>query len=497
MDITRAEQIALYDSLVASTNRLKIGKSNLRLSSDLKSKEASLQVVYDVLKLTPFYKAFQITADVPEIYMQEFWATAIVHHHSIRFKMNNKKHIVNLKYFREMLQICPKLPNQQFEEPPFEEAILTFLRDLGHSGEIKLKSFGGMYHKKNVDYAYLLWEDFVYQVENKNVKRSNEMYYPRFTKFTTIKIVSRHEDTQLYGAILPDELTNEAIKDYESYKEYYAIASGAEPPKTKASVKKKQVGSDKTKTPPTAKGKRLKTLAKAAKPAKKKQPAKTCKAKGLTVLSEVALTEPKQMKLATKTSLIQTHSSHASGLGADKGTGGTSGVPDVPTYESDDEKSLGSLVTRKMMMMMMTMMMKTMMMMMTMMMLMTMLIIKMMIIRRLIQTTMVMNLFILSSPLMIKKKDKMKKIMNKRGEELDEEGTNEEDEANELYRDVNVNLEGRDTKMIDALRTIVQTTQVIEDTHLIITSFNPEGQQQSSFVSSGFVSNMLNPSPHT
>ncbi|GJQ91881.1 hypothetical protein Tco_0003020 [Tanacetum coccineum] len=250
IDITRAEQIALDDALVAPTNRLKIGKSNLRLSSDLKSKEATLQVVYDVLKLTPFYKAFQITADVPEIYMQEFWATAKVHHHLIRFKMNNKKHIVNLEYFREMLQICPKLPDQQFEELPFEEEILTFLKDLGHSGEIK-----GMYHKKNVDYAYLLWEDFVYQVETKNSKRGNEMYYPRFTKvivnffmtkdqsiprrnkvnwhfarddymFTRIKVVSRHEDTQLYGAILPNELTNEAIKDFESYKEYYAIASG-------------------------------------------------------------------------------------------------------------------------------------------------------------------------------------------------------------------------------------------------------------------------------
>ncbi|GJU84624.1 hypothetical protein Tco_1292170 [Tanacetum coccineum] len=154
-----------------------------------------------------------------------------------------------------------------------------------------------MYHKKNVDSAYLLWEDFVYQVENKNVKRSNEMCYPRFTKvivnffmtkdqsiprrnkvnwhfarddymFTTIKIVSWHEDTQLYCAILPDELTNEAVKDSESYKEYYAIASGAEPPKTKASVKKKQ------------------TSAKAAKTAKKKQLAKTSKAKGLTVLYE-------------------------------------------------------------------------------------------------------------------------------------------------------------------------------------------------------------------
>ncbi|GJR88454.1 hypothetical protein Tco_0212465 [Tanacetum coccineum] len=305
-----------------------------------------------------------------------------------------------------MLQICPKLPNQQFKELPFEEAILTFLRDLGHSGEIKVitdvnvnklhqpwrsfaavinkclsgKSTGydslrlsqaqilwGMYHKKNVDYACLLWEDFVYQVENKNVKKSNEMYYPCFTKvivnfvmtkdqsiprrnkvnwhftrddymFTTIKVVSRHEDTQLYGAILPDELMNEAIKDSESYKEYYGIALGAEPLKTKASVKKKQVGSDTSKTPPTAKGKRLKTSAKTTKTAKKKQPAKTSKAKGLTMLSEVALTEAEQMKLAIKRSLIETHSSHASGSSINEGTGSKPGVPDVPTYESDDEQ---------------------------------------------------------------------------------------------------------------------------------------------------------------
>ncbi|GJR32230.1 integrase, catalytic region, zinc finger, CCHC-type containing protein [Tanacetum coccineum] len=73
-------------------------------SGNLKSKEATLQVVYDVLKLTPFYKAFQASADVPEIYMQEFWATASVHNRLIRFKMNNKKHIVNLEYFREIVQ---------------------------------------------------------------------------------------------------------------------------------------------------------------------------------------------------------------------------------------------------------------------------------------------------------------------------------------------------------------------------------------------------------
>ncbi|GJT27842.1 hypothetical protein Tco_0908117 [Tanacetum coccineum] len=137
MDISKADQIALDDELVTPANRLKIGKCNLRLSSDLTSKEATLQVVYDVLKLTPFYKAFQVSADVLEIYMQEFWATANIHNRSIRFKMNNKKHIVNLEDFRQMLQICPKIHNQKFDEPPFEQEILTFLTSLGHSRETR------------------------------------------------------------------------------------------------------------------------------------------------------------------------------------------------------------------------------------------------------------------------------------------------------------------------------------------------------------------------
>nr|GEV06418.1 hypothetical protein [Tanacetum cinerariifolium] len=239
--------------------------------------------------------------------MQEFWATATVHHHLIRFKMNNKKRIINLEHFREMLQICPRILNQQFDELPFEEAILTFLKELGHSGEIKMIT-DGMYHKKNVDFAYLLWEDFVYQIEQKDAKRVMRytiLVSPRDDHmFTMIKLVSRHQNTHQYGSILPIELMNDAIRNSKSYKEYYVIASGAEPPKTKASVRLKQ---STTMPPPTTKSKRLKTLSKVDKPAKEKQPAKTSKAKGLTVLYEVALTEVEQMKLAIKRSLKKTH----------------------------------------------------------------------------------------------------------------------------------------------------------------------------------------------
>nr|GEY46769.1 hypothetical protein [Tanacetum cinerariifolium] len=127
-------------------------------------------------------------------------------------------------------------------------------------------------------------------------------------------------------------------RNLESYKEYYAIASGAEPPKTKESVRKKQSSSDTTIPPPTTTGKTLKTSAKVGKPAKEKKPAKSFKAKGLTVLYEVPLTKAEQMKLSIKRSLTQTHISHASGSGENKRTGIIPGVPDVPTYKFDDEE---------------------------------------------------------------------------------------------------------------------------------------------------------------
>ncbi|GKF11683.1 hypothetical protein Tco_0049609, partial [Tanacetum coccineum] len=106
-----------------------------------------------------------------------------------------------------------------------------------------------------------------------------------------------------------------------------------------------------------ANGKRLKTSSKAAQSTKEKQPATKSKAKGLTVLSEVALTEDEQMKLAIKRSRIQTHNSHASGSGdrvntlskdlneqpqkksgTDEGAGDKLEVPDVPEYNSDSEE---------------------------------------------------------------------------------------------------------------------------------------------------------------
>nr|GFA39587.1 uncharacterized mitochondrial protein AtMg00810-like [Tanacetum cinerariifolium] len=55
---TIEQQVALDKALVPSTKRLRIRRSNFRLPLDIQSKEPTLQVVYDVLRGCPFFKAF-------------------------------------------------------------------------------------------------------------------------------------------------------------------------------------------------------------------------------------------------------------------------------------------------------------------------------------------------------------------------------------------------------------------------------------------------------
>nr|GEW14042.1 hypothetical protein [Tanacetum cinerariifolium] len=204
-------------------------------------------------------------------------------------------------------------------------------------------------------------------------------------------VVSRHEDTQLYGAILPNELTNEAIRDSKSYKEYYAITSGAEPLK-KVRVKKKQAESDTS-------------------PIKK------------TVQDPI-----------------------------DDDDGDSQGDDDL---DDDDEQTKSdndgdNFIYPK-----------------------------------------------LSTHDDEERHDDEDYDKVTQGGNDEEEKIDEEEEVNELYSDVNINLEGRDTEMTNITQTNLQGTQVTEDAHVILTIVTPKAQQQSSFVSSGFISNMLNPNPNT
>nr|GEY10226.1 hypothetical protein [Tanacetum cinerariifolium] len=290
MDMTINQQVTLDEALVPHASSLRIGKSNFCLRLDISSKESTLQLVYDVLRLTPFYMAFLVTADVPEIYMQEFWQL-------LRFIITLYEILAFLRFLLHSGEIR-KLTNvniYKFHQPwrSFAAIINKCLsgKSTGYDS-LRLSQaqiLWGLYHKKNVDFAYHMWEDFIYQVEHKDAKKSNEMYYPRFTKVIIHYFMNK------------DPLIPRKNKNSEAYKEYYAVASGAAPPKTKASVRKTKSSSDTSITPPTAEVIRLLTSVNG------KQPAKASKPKSLTVLTEIAMTEAEQLKLAIKRSLQQTH----------------------------------------------------------------------------------------------------------------------------------------------------------------------------------------------
>ncbi|GJZ75277.1 hypothetical protein Tco_0639742 [Tanacetum coccineum] len=167
----------------------------------------------------------------------------------------------------------------------------------------------------------------------------------------TLKFVTKTNDTQKYGALIPDEMINQNIKDSKEYKSYYDFATGKVEPKK--AMKFKKVASPVRKlspvleAEPVKKAKRVKRPAKKSTPAsttgviirdtpgvsvsKKKAPAKGDKGKGMELLSDLTLLEATQVKEALKKSKLETHKVQASG--SSEGVGSQPKVPD----ESEDK----------------------------------------------------------------------------------------------------------------------------------------------------------------
>nr|GFB22053.1 hypothetical protein [Tanacetum cinerariifolium] len=155
--------------------------------------------------------------------------------------------------------------------------------------------------------------------------------------FSTIKVVSRHQTTQQYGAILPIELTTAEIRNSKAYQEYHACAMGEAAPKPKASARKKKGDFASTTTPPTPtltttveSALRLSAAAKGKQPSRATTPVKP---------TDVQRTEAEQIKIVLKKSRQETHISQQSCSGTHEGTGSKPGVPDVQSDDSEEELS--------------------------------------------------------------------------------------------------------------------------------------------------------------
>nr|GEV11991.1 hypothetical protein [Tanacetum cinerariifolium] len=89
------------------------------------------------------------------------------HGSSYQLKIDKKRFSVDMEVFREILQICPRIPDQEFDEPPSKEEILSFIKELSHTGKIK------------------------------NITAMDDSI------LGILRCVSKDEDTQVYGALIP------------------------------------------------------------------------------------------------------------------------------------------------------------------------------------------------------------------------------------------------------------------------------------------------------
>ncbi|GKA28544.1 hypothetical protein Tco_0714789, partial [Tanacetum coccineum] len=148
-------------------------------------KEETFQVIIEVIKNSTCFKAFTISVDVPEIFMQQFWYTIkkVQDNDSYELLLANKKCTVNAEVFRTILNICPRVEGEDFTEVPDDDTALTFLINLGYKGPL-----------------------------------------------------SRHtniigEDYQEYGLPIPDVMLTDAIKHSESYQMFIKYLTNQIPPK--------------------------------------------------------------------------------------------------------------------------------------------------------------------------------------------------------------------------------------------------------------------------
>ncbi|GJX87608.1 hypothetical protein Tco_0339622 [Tanacetum coccineum] len=205
--------------------------------------------------------------------------------------------------------ICPKIPRQEFEDLPLEQDILSFIRDLGHTRDITYLT------DVNVDYLHQPWRAFA-TVINKclsgkeigmdkiRLSRAQILWHTARddTMFTSMRCISRHEDTQVYGTIIPKELTNQAMLQSKAYQTYYAFAFGEKALKPK--YIRKKADSD---TSP------------------KKKLVQATKGDGVDTQSKVL--DEQQQKVS----------------GTNEGAGVTPEVPDVPKYDSESEEESWTL----------------------------------------------------------------------------------------------------------------------------------------------------------
>ncbi|GJW72339.1 hypothetical protein Tco_0129256 [Tanacetum coccineum] len=329
MNPVAAQQIALDNALVAPEKRLKIKKCNARIEYSKPQRED----IYGHLWSLKLSRAILLSLIHCEV-LKYICINSGTPSRRSKIQMHTgsswirKSSELTLNYFVRSSRFVPDSLTKILLNllPKKRWCISRKSSGLDRLRPLRSQILWGMYNTKNVDFVALLLNWI-----NIHIVRDDSL-------LGTLKFVSNTQDYQKYGALIPEEMINQSIKDSKAYKIYLDFSTRKATPK-KARKFKKVVSPSK----------KLSSVLE-EEPAKKPKQAK-----------KTPLLEATRFKKALKKIKQETHKRYSSGSGdgvgsqpkvpdesqdkttsTNKGTGTIPGVLDVPKYydaDGDNEAS--------------------------------------------------------------------------------------------------------------------------------------------------------------
>ncbi|GKD71594.1 hypothetical protein Tco_1325684, partial [Tanacetum coccineum] len=107
----------------------------------------------DILSNTNFFQAFTASANVPAIYLQQFWKTMSYNEKTGVYSCQVDEQWFDLSadLLRKALAITPVIPAQPFELPPSGNTVIDFVNELGYPEPVEIVS------NIRVNYVYQPW----------------------------------------------------------------------------------------------------------------------------------------------------------------------------------------------------------------------------------------------------------------------------------------------------------------------------------------------------
>ncbi|GKE96602.1 hypothetical protein Tco_1581457, partial [Tanacetum coccineum] len=216
-----SSQLLTANDLVPVTFQVAIGKCNSKEDLNVLLCSKACKITSEILKKHPLKDALTLFAQSSYIYIQQLWYTissAPNEKEVITFKIDQHEVDFTLANFRIVLRVPSPTSSKPFDQPSEFLTIASFLRKIGYVGDLDtltqfqvknlpqpwqtlfkvlsrytntklnaydqsklnvLQMFYAIINQHNMDFAQLIWNDLLTQVNKKPYKL---VPYPRYTK---------------------------------------------------------------------------------------------------------------------------------------------------------------------------------------------------------------------------------------------------------------------------------------------------------------------------